>query len=59
MSPGLYVLRIEPLDDGDVESFFESTSNVDADFRATFYPQLITVPEGGGSAEIDVEVTPK
>jgi hypothetical protein len=59
LSPGLYVVRIEPLDDGDHESFFESSSNVDADFRAMFYPRLVTVPEGGGSAEIDVEVAPK
>jgi hypothetical protein len=59
LSPGLYVVRIEPLDDGDVESFFDSTSSVDADFRAMFFPRLVTVPEGGGSAQIDVEVTPK
>lgn len=59
LSPGLYVVRIEPLDDGDHESFFESSSSVDADFRAMFYPRLVTVPEGGGSAEIDVEVSPK
>lgn len=59
LSPGVYVVRIEPLDDGDVESFFESTSNVDANFRAMFYPKLMTVRAGGGSAEADVEVAPK
>jgi hypothetical protein len=59
LTPGVYVVRIEPLDDGDVESFFESTSNVDANFKAMFYEKLVTVPAGGGSAEIEVEVTPK
>jgi hypothetical protein len=59
LSPGVYVVRVEPLDDGDLESFFESTANVDADFRAMYYPRLVTVPAGGGSAEIHVEVTPK
>lgn len=59
LSPGLYVVRIEPLDDGDLESFFESTSKVDANFKAMFYPSLVTVPEGGGSPEVAVEVTPK
>jgi hypothetical protein len=59
LSPGVYVVRVEPLDDGDIESFFESTAEVDANFRAMFYPRLVTVPAGGGSAEIDVEVTPK
>jgi hypothetical protein len=59
LSPGLYVVRIEPLDDGDLESFFDSTANVDADFRAMFYPRLVTVPEGGGSAQIEVEVIAK
>jgi hypothetical protein len=59
LSPGVYVVRIEPLDDGDVESFFESTSDVDANFRGMFYPKLVTVPAGGGSAEVEVEVAPK
>jgi hypothetical protein len=32
---------------------------VDANFKAMFYEKLVTVPAGGGSAEIEVEVTPK
>jgi len=59
LAPGTYVVRIEPLDDGDVESFFESTAKVDADFSATYYPRLVTVPEGGGSVSIAVEVVAK
>ena len=59
LAPGTYIVRIEPLDDGDVESFFESTSNVDADFKGKYYERLVTVPEGGGSVQIAVEVVAK
>lgn len=59
LAAGTYIVRIEPLDDGDVESFFESTSAVDADFKATYYERLVTVPEGGGSVQIAVEVVAK
>jgi hypothetical protein len=59
LAPGTYIVRVEPLDDGDVESFFESPSAVDADFKATYHERLVTVPEGGGSASIAVEVVAK
>ncbi len=59
LTAGTYIVRIEPLDDGDVESFFESTSKVDADFKAKYYERLVTVPEGGGSVQIAVEVVAK
>jgi hypothetical protein len=59
LTPGTYIVRVEPLDDGDVESFFEASADVDADFRATYYERLVTIPEGGGSVRIDIEVSPK
>ncbi len=59
LAPGTYIVRVEPLDDGDVESFFESPSAVDADFKATYHERLVTVPEGGGSVHIAVEVVAK
>ena len=59
LAPGTYVVRVEPLDDGDVESFFENPSAVDADFKATYHERLVTVPEGGGSVPIAVEVVAK
>lgn len=59
LAAGTYIVRVEPLDDGDVESFFESTSRVDADFKAKYYERLVTVPEGGGSVRIAVEVVAK
>ena len=59
LAPGTYIVRVEPLDDGDVESFFESPSAVDADFKATYHERLVTVPEGGASVHIVVEVVAK
>jgi hypothetical protein len=59
LAPGLYVIRVEPLDDASIDSFFETDAAVDADFRATFAPQLAVVPAGGRGETIDVEVLPK
>lgn len=59
LAAGTYLVRVEPLDDGDVESFFESAAMVDADFRAKYHERLVTVPEGGGSVRIAVEVVAK
>lgn len=56
---GPTVLRVEPLDDGDLDSFFEDTSRVDIDFRVTFAKRVVVVPEGGGVAGVDVAVGPK
>jgi hypothetical protein len=42
-----------------VESFFDGTSKVDADFKAKYHERLVTVPEGGGSVRLAVEVVAK
>ena len=55
LSPGTYVLRVEPLDDADVESFF-TPGRVDIDFRVTYAPKLVVVQAGGSTASIAVEV---
>jgi hypothetical protein len=39
------VIRVEPLDDADVESFFDGS--VDANFSVTFYDRLFVAPKGG------------
>jgi hypothetical protein len=60
LSPGVHVLRVEPLDDADVDSFFDPTANpVDVDFRVTFFDGLVVVPRGGDSGEVVVAVTRK
>jgi hypothetical protein len=58
LSPGAYVIRVEPLDDADVESFF-SSGGVDVDFQVTFHPRLFVAPAGGVGQRVDVAVRPK
>lgn len=59
LDQGTYVIRVEPLDDGDIESFFDLTLNVDTDFRVKFHDRLVVVPRGGGISNINVEVVAK
>jgi hypothetical protein len=56
LEPGPVVLRAEPLDDGDVESFFDEPG-VQLNFRATFYDRVVYVPRGGNAAGIDIRVS--
>jgi hypothetical protein len=58
LSPGPHVIRLEPLDDADLESFFEAAS-LDLDFRVSFFDQLVIAPRGGDSGSIDLKVVPK
>jgi hypothetical protein len=59
LESGPYVLRAEPLDDGDLNSFFENNFDVDLDFRVTFHDRVVAVPEGGGARGVEIKVTPK
>jgi hypothetical protein len=59
LEPGPHVLRVEPLDDGDIESFFDLTLNIEADFKVKFHDRLVIVPRGGGANNIDIRVEPK
>jgi hypothetical protein len=59
LEPGAYVVRVEPLDDGDVGSFFEDTRRVDADFGVTYYSKIAVAPRGGVSVGVDVAVQPR
>jgi hypothetical protein len=58
LTPGAHVLRVEPLDDGDVESFL-SGGGIEVNFRAAFHDRLAVAPVGGVGAPIDVTVRPK
>jgi hypothetical protein len=58
LEPGPHVIRVEPLDDAEIESFLTPT-NVDVDFRVKFYERLVVVPRGGGTRGVDVAVVPK
>jgi len=59
LSPGPHIVRLEPLDDADIESFFDAKSPVDLDFRASFFDRLVVVPRNGDSGSIELKVVPK
>jgi matrixin len=59
LEPGPHVLRVEPLDDGDVESFFDVTLNVDVNFRPQFSDKIVVVPKGGGTSGVEIKVVAK
>ena len=59
LEPGPHVLRVEPLDDGDVESFFDLTLNIDVNFRPKFHDRIVIVPRGGGTSNVEIRVEPK
>ena len=59
LDPGPHILRVEPLDDGDVESFFDATLNIDVNFRPLFYNRIVVVPRGGGTSNIELKVVSK
>lgn len=55
LRPGPYILRVEPLDDADLESFF-GAANVDIDFGVTYATRIPVVQAGGATSPITVEV---
>ncbi|MEO6213253.1 MAG: matrixin family metalloprotease [Vicinamibacterales bacterium] len=59
LETGPHVLRVEPLDDGDIESFFDLTLNVDANFQSKFHDRIIAVPRGGGVGSVSITVVAK
>lgn len=59
LAPGLYIVRVEPLDDADLASFFEEDADVNVDFRPTFHDRLVGVPAGGAGPAIAVAVRAK
>ena len=59
LSPGPHVVRVEPLDDADIDSFFDLDAATDVNFRITYFDRLVVVPHGGDSGEIEIKVQPK
>lgn len=59
LESGPHVLRVEPLDDGDIASFFDASEDVDLDFRVKFHERIVAVPRGGGVRNVDIRVVPK
>jgi hypothetical protein len=58
LAPGPYVVRVEPLDDADIDSFF-TLEGVDIDFLVTYHPRLVVAPSGGVGDRVEVTVRPK
>ena len=56
LDPGLHVVRAEPLDDGDIGSYFDEEAGVDVAFEATVAPVLASVPRGGSAGDITINV---
>jgi hypothetical protein len=59
LSPGPHLLRVEPLDDIDLDSVFSASAPVDLEFRVSFFDRLVVVPRGGDAAGVEVRVAAK
>lgn len=59
LEAGPHVLRVEPLDDADIESFFDASFNVDLDLRVRFHDRIVVVPQGGGTRNVEITVSPR
>jgi hypothetical protein len=59
LAPGIYVVRVEPLDDADLDSFFASDAVVNINFRPAYYAKLVAVPAAGSAAAIEIQVQAK
>lgn len=57
LEPGPYILRVEPLDDAEVDSFFSTA--IDVNFRVTYAPRMVVAPRGGSSSPIEIKVVAK
>jgi hypothetical protein len=54
LPPGPYIVRVEPLDDADPESFFPGI--VDLNYSVTFSPRVVIAPAGSNAESVDVQV---
>jgi hypothetical protein len=59
LRPGAHVLRVEPLDDADIDSFFDVEAPLDVNFRTKYFEQLVIVPRGSDSGAVEIRVEGK
>lgn len=61
LSPGPYIVRVEPVDDADLDSFFDLSAvpTIDINFRVTYAQGFVVVPKGGASKPFEVKVIAK
>jgi hypothetical protein len=58
LAPGVYAVRVEPLDDASTDSFFDDPG-IDVNFKVVLHDRLVTVPAGGTAGSFDVTVQSK
>jgi hypothetical protein len=59
LSPGPHVVRVEPLDDAEFDSFFVASLAVDIDFKVSFLDRLVVVAAGGDRGGVTANVSRK
>ena len=59
LAPGPHVLRVEPLDDAEIDGFFSPSPAVDIDFKVAFFDRLVVVPQGGDRGDVAITVSRK
>jgi Carboxypeptidase regulatory-like domain/Matrixin len=59
LSPGPHVIRVEPLDDSEIDSFFDASLAVDIDFKVSFFDRLVVVAAGGDRGGVTASVSRK
>jgi Carboxypeptidase regulatory-like domain/Matrixin len=59
LSPGPHVVRVEPLDDAEIDSFFDASLAVDVDFKVAFLDRLVVVAGGGDRGGVTANVSRK
>ena len=59
LSPGPHVVRVEPLDDAEIDSFFDTSLAVDIDFKVSFFDRLVVVAAGGDRGGVTANVSRK
>lgn len=59
LTQGTYIVRVEPLDDADLSSFFSDERTVDVAFGVAYLDKLAVVPPGGNAGPFEIKVTPK
>jgi Matrixin len=58
LEPGPHVLRVEPLDDAPVDSFFDDRTFVETMFGVTYLDRIVVVPAGGRAGPVEIHVRP-
>jgi hypothetical protein len=59
LTPGPHIVRVEPLDDADLTSFFPEDRVIDLSFGVTYLNRLATVPRGGNAGPFEIKVAAK